>query len=75
MDELNPTPATHPAVLRVAALESNHLQNTAEAAMVGSHHSGAWHAVEAWHNVTHAGAFRFCTEQPCHALNYRRWGR
>jgi hypothetical protein len=28
--------------------------------------------VQAWHELTHSGGFRFCTEQPCHALHYKR---
>lgn len=24
--------------------------------------------VEAWHNDVHPGVFRFCDEQPCHAI-------
>jgi len=72
MDELTtPTPAV--------VLESDHLQNLAEARlagrMMGSGRSGAYTVVEAWHDVTHAGPFRFCAEQPCHALNYRGWAR
>ena len=26
--------------------------------------------VEAWHNQTHPGGFRFCDQQPCHAVNW-----
>lgn len=25
--------------------------------------------VRAWHNDTHTGTFRFCDQQPCHAIN------
>lgn len=61
------------------ALESDHLQNLAEARlaglMAGSGRTTAYAVVEVWHELTHAGAFRFCAEQPCHALNYRRWAR
>jgi hypothetical protein len=26
--------------------------------------------VERWHNDTHPGGFRFCDQQPCHAINW-----
>jgi len=72
MDDL--TVAT-PAVV----LESDHLQNLAEARLAGrgllSGRSTAYATVEAWHDLTHSGTFRFCAEQPCHALNYRGWAR
>ena len=25
--------------------------------------------VEYWHNETHPGVFRFCSQQPCHAIH------
>jgi hypothetical protein len=28
--------------------------------------------VKAWHDLNHEGVFRFCPEQPCHALHYKR---
>jgi hypothetical protein len=61
------------------ALESDHLQNLAEARLVSRlgipDRTTSYTVVEVWHELTHAGAFRFCAEQPCHALNYRRWAR
>ena len=26
--------------------------------------------VERWHNDEHSGGFRFCDQQPCHAINW-----
>jgi hypothetical protein len=26
--------------------------------------------VERWHNETHPNGFRFCDQQPCHAINW-----
>jgi hypothetical protein len=26
--------------------------------------------VERWHNETHPNSFRFCDQQPCHAINW-----
>jgi hypothetical protein len=28
-----------------------------------------YQVVEQWHNDNHPGAFRFCDQQPCHALH------
>ena len=30
---------------------------------------GALEVVHEWHDVTHDGVFRFCDQQPCHAVN------
>jgi len=30
--------------------------------------------VESWHNSVHAGGFRVCDQQPCHAINFARRG-
>jgi len=30
--------------------------------------SPAGRVVQRWHDVTHQGAYRFCDQQPCHAV-------
>ena len=33
---------------------------------------GLYIIVQSWHDEHHAGAFRFCDEQPCHAIHLAR---
>jgi hypothetical protein len=36
---------------------------------------GVTRIVENWHNDVHDGVFRFCDQQPCHAIGWARGGR
>jgi len=55
------------------ALESGYLQSSARVSS-DTYDQPEWDypIVEAWHSVTHPGGFRFCSEQPCHAIHYHR---
>jgi len=59
MEDQAPPPAT------ATVLESGYIQTMAEG--VGS----PYPIVAAWHELTHSGGFRFCPEQPCHAIHYK----
>ena len=62
MEDQSPLPNT------AVVLESGYIQTMAQPL----NGYDALAIVRAWHDLTHPGGFMFCTEQPCHALHYKR---
>lgn len=67
MAEQPQEPTDRQPVVLAAVLESGYIQTMAQ-----DHLLGAYSIVQAWHDLNHEGVFRFCTQQPCHALHYKR---
>lgn len=39
--------------------------------IVDAAHTHGTSIVEQWHNEAHPGVFRYCDQQPCHAVNFQ----